>query len=55
MSAPASRRRGGPGERPGSSWAVIAGGGTAGHVLPGISIAQQIVAGGAPRESRPAW
>ena len=51
MSAPASRRRGGPGERPGSSWAVIAGGGTAGHVLPGISIAQQIVAGGAPREA----
>ncbi len=51
MSAPASRRRGGSGERPGSSWAVIAGGGTAGHVLPGISIAQQIVAGGAPREA----
>ncbi len=51
MSAPASRRRGRSGERPGSSWAVIAGGGTAGHVLPGISIAQQIVAGGAPREA----
>ncbi|MCY4421638.1 MAG: undecaprenyldiphospho-muramoylpentapeptide beta-N-acetylglucosaminyltransferase [Acidimicrobiaceae bacterium] len=51
MSAPAPRGRGGPGERPGSSWAVIAGGGTAGHVLPGISIAEQIVAGGAPREA----
>ena len=51
MSAPAPRRRSRPNERPGSSWAVIAGGGTAGHVLPGISIAQQIVAQGAPRES----
>ena len=51
MSAPAPRRRAASGERPGSSWAVIAGGGTAGHVLPGISIAQQIVAGGAPREA----
>lgn len=51
MSAPAPRGRGRSGERPGSSWAVIAGGGTAGHVLPGISIAQQIVARGAPREA----
>ena len=51
MSAPAPRRRRRSRARPGSSWAVIAGGGTAGHVLPGISIAQQIVAQGAPRES----
>ena len=49
MSAPAPRRRARSGERPGSAWAVIAGGGTAGHVLPGISIAQQIVGQGAPR------
>lgn len=51
MSAPAPRRRSRSGERPGSSWVVIAGGGTAGHVLPGISIAQHIVARGAPREA----
>ena len=51
MSAPAPRRQRRSRARPGSSWAVIAGGGTAGHVLPGISIAQQIVAQGAPRES----
>ena len=51
MSAPGPRGRSRPGERPGSSWAVIAGGGTAGHVLPGISIAQQIVDQGAPREA----
>lgn len=51
MSAPAPRRRGRSGERPGSAWAVIAGGGTAGHVLPGISIAEQIVERGAPREA----
>ena len=51
MSAPAPRRRGRSGERPGSCWAVIAGGGTAGHVLPGISIAQQIVDRGAGREA----
>lgn len=30
------------------TWAVIAGGGTAGHVLAGLSIAQEIVARGAP-------
>lgn len=51
MSAPAPRRRSRSRERPDSSWAVIAGGGTAGHVLPGISVAQQIVAQGAPREA----
>lgn len=51
MSAPAPRRRGRSGARPGSSWAVIAGGGTAGHVLPGISVAEQIVERGAPREA----
>lgn len=51
MSAPAPRKRGRSGARPGSAWAVIAGGGTAGHVLPGISIAEQIVERGAPREA----
>ncbi len=51
MSAPASRRRNRAGGRPGGVWAVIAGGGTAGHVLPGISIAQHIVDRGAPREA----
>ena len=51
MSAPEPRKRGRPGTRPGSSWAVIAGGGTAGHVLPGISVAEQIVERGAPRDA----
>ena len=32
-------------------WAVIAGGGTAGHVLPGISIGEQIVDRGTPRQA----
>ena len=43
--------RGGPRQdvgRAGATWAVIAGGGTAGHVLPGISIGQEIVSRGAP-------
>ena len=31
------------------TWALIAGGGTAGHVLPGISIAREITARGAPQ------
>lgn len=43
MSAPAGTR--------GGTWAVIAGGGTAGHTLPGISIAREIVSRGAPRRS----
>ncbi|MYI14308.1 MAG: UDP-N-acetylglucosamine--N-acetylmuramyl-(pentapeptide) pyrophosphoryl-undecaprenol N-acetylglucosamine transferase, partial [Acidimicrobiaceae bacterium] len=51
MSAPAPRRRSRSDERPGSCWAVIAGGGTAGHVLPGISVAQQIVDRGARRDA----
>ena len=34
-----------------STWAVIAGGGTAGHVLPGISIGQEIVGRGSPTDS----
>ena len=33
------------------TWAVIAGGGTAGHVLPGISIGQEIVDRGTPRQA----
>ncbi len=33
---------------PGSTWAVIAGGGTAGHVLPGLSMAREMVARGTP-------
>ncbi|MCY4279960.1 MAG: glycosyltransferase, partial [Acidimicrobiaceae bacterium] len=31
-------------------WAVIAGGGTAGHVLPGISIADEMTRRGVPAE-----
>ncbi len=34
---------------PPPTWALVAGGGTAGHVLPGISIATEIVRRGAPR------
>ena len=33
------------------TWAIIAGGGTAGHVLPGISIGSEIVRRGAPRQA----
>ena len=33
------------------TWALIAGGGTAGHVLPGISIGSEIVRRGAPRQA----
>ena len=33
---------------PSRTWALIAGGGTAGHVLPGISIAREITGRGAP-------
>ena len=51
MSASAPRRPRRAAGGPGDIWAVIAGGGTAGHVLPGISIGQQIVARGAPREA----
>lgn len=32
-------------------WAVIGGGGTGGHVVPGLAIADEIVARGAPREA----
>jgi len=32
------------------TWAVIAGGGTAGHVLPGLAVARALVARGRPRE-----
>ena len=51
MNASGARSRRSAGRRSGATWAVIAGGGTAGHVLPGISIGQQIVARGAPREA----
>ena len=33
------------------TWALIAGGGTAGHVLPGISIGREITRRGAPRQA----
>ena len=33
------------------TWAVIAGGGTAGHVLPGISIGHEIIGRGVPRQA----
>ncbi|MCE2511567.1 MAG: undecaprenyldiphospho-muramoylpentapeptide beta-N-acetylglucosaminyltransferase [Acidimicrobiia bacterium] len=33
------------------TWALIAGGGTAGHVLPGISIGREIIRRGAPRQA----
>ncbi len=33
------------------TWALIAGGGTAGHVLPGVSIGSEIVRRGAPRQA----
>jgi UDP-N-acetylglucosamine--N-acetylmuramyl-(pentapeptide) pyrophosphoryl-undecaprenol N-acetylglucosamine transferase len=34
-----------------STYAIVAGGGTAGHVSPGLAIAEEIVRRGAPRES----
>ncbi|HEX2849694.1 MAG TPA: UDP-N-acetylglucosamine--N-acetylmuramyl-(pentapeptide) pyrophosphoryl-undecaprenol N-acetylglucosamine transferase [Acidimicrobiales bacterium] len=37
--------------RAGGTWAVIAGGGTAGHVVPAVAIAQALVERGHPRES----
>ena len=36
---------------PPPAWALIAGGGTAGHVLPGISIGSEIVRRGVPRQA----
>ena len=51
MRVSASRGRPRASGRSGATWAVIAGGGTAGHVLPGISIGREIVDRGAPREA----
>ena len=36
---------------PSPTWAFVAGGGTAGHTLPGIAIARALVAAGHPPES----
>ena len=36
---------------PPPAWALIAGGGTAGHVLPGISIGREVIRRGAPRQA----
>ena len=46
-----TRRRAQPAPRDCGTWAVIAGGGTAGHVLPGISIGEELVARGVPRDA----
>jgi undecaprenyldiphospho-muramoylpentapeptide beta-N-acetylglucosaminyltransferase len=38
-------------DRTGPTWAVIAGGGTAGHVVPGLAVARALVARGRPASS----
>ena len=48
MRAPRARRRT---PEDGSTWAVVAAGGTAGHVLPGICVGNEIVRRGAPRSA----
>ena len=48
MRAPGPRRGRGAA---GATWAVIAGGGTAGHVLPGLCIADEMVRRGVPADS----
>ena len=47
----AGRRRARRSSGTARTWALIAGGGTAGHVLPGISIGREIVERGAPRQA----